>query len=228
MAKKIDELFDHDFDGIREFDNDLPGWWMWLFVISVIFSFFYIMHFHVLGFGDSSHVKLMKEYNPDYVALPGEQNAAVLANVYPTYKSPFYTPGIDVMQQDLRGGGAAAAGFVFAEEAEVDTSVVSLADAGAIAGGQKIYAQYCFTCHGAAGEGGIGPNLTDEYWINGGSFPEIIHTIKIGVPVKGMIAWSTQLSPEQILEVGSYVNTLAGTNPANAKAPQGEIYIAEK
>ncbi|GBE30482.1 Cbb3-type cytochrome c oxidase subunit CcoP2 [bacterium BMS3Bbin04] len=224
MSKKIDELLDHNYDGIREFDNDLPGWWTWLFILSIIFSFFYMAYFHVLGAGDSSQVKFMKEYDPDYRPLPGEQNSALLANVFPTYKSPFRTPGSDVMQQDLRGGGAGVVTeFALAEEEEVDLSVVPLTDAAALAAGQKTFTQFCFTCHGMSGEGGIGPNLTDDYWIHGGLFPEVIHTIKKGVPVKGMISWETQLSPDQILEVGSYAFTLIGTNPANPKAPQGDL-----
>ncbi len=117
--------------------------------------------------------------------------------------------------------------MAFAEEEAMDMDVTPLTDATMIAAGQKTYTQYCFTCHGAVGEGGIGPNLTDDYWIHGGSFPAIIHTIKKGVPVKGMIAWETQLAPEQILEVGSYVNTLLGTDPPNGKAQQGELYVME-
>ena len=52
-------------------------------------------------------------------------------------------------------------------------------------------------------------------------------TIKYGIPAKGMIAWKNQLTPSQIVEVSSYILTLQGTNPANAKAPQGEVYNAD-
>ncbi len=227
MTREKDKLLDHEYDGIGELDNDMPRWWVWLFIITIIFSFFYLMHFHVFGFGDSSHVKYMKEIYPDYEPLAGE-NPAMLANVFPSYKSPFYVPGADVMQQDLMGGGAKmAAGFMLAEEEAMDMDVQQMLAEADIAAGQKLYAQYCFTCHGSIGEGGIGPNLTDEYWIHGGSFPEVIHTIKKGVPVKGMIAWETQLKPDQILQVGSYAYTLIGTNPPNAKEPQGDLIASE-
>lgn len=79
-------------------------------------------------------------------------------------------------------------------------------------------------CHGAVGQGGIGPNLTDKYWLHDGSFTGIIKSIKYGYPAKGMIAWRSFLKEENILQVGSYVNTLKGTNPADAKAPQGDFY----
>ena len=97
----------------------------------------------------------------------------------------------------------------------------------ALANGQKVYISQCAACHKEKGEGGIGPNLTDEYWLHGGSFKEIFYTIKYGVPEKGMIAWEPLLSPVQMRDVSSYIKTLAGTNPPNAKDPQGELYVEE-
>jgi cytochrome c oxidase cbb3-type subunit 3 len=82
----------------------------------------------------------------------------------------------------------------------------------------------CAACHGQKGEGVVGPNLTDAYWIHGGGIKNVFKTIKYGVPAKGMIAWETQLSPSQIQKVASYVLTLQGTNPPNGKAPEGEIW----
>jgi len=73
------------------------------------------------------------------------------------------------------------------------------------------------------GEGGVGPNFTDEYWLHGGDVKSIFKTIKFGVPEKGMIPWQSQISPPQIQQVASYILTLKGTNPPNAKAPQGEL-----
>jgi cytochrome c oxidase cbb3-type subunit 3 len=228
MAKKKDELFDHEFDGIQEFDNDLPGWWVWLFIISTIFGIIYFAHYHVFGFGDSSRVQYLKQVNPDYRPLPSDQNASLLSNIFPSYNSPFYSGDYEVMQQDLRGYGATiSTDLASAQAEEVDLSVIALTDATALDGGKQIFGQFCYTCHGMQGEGGIGPNLTDDYWIHGGSFPEVVHVIKKGVVVKGMIAWETQLNQDQIIEVASYVNTMRGTNPPNQKDPQGELYVAE-
>ena len=96
-----------------------------------------------------------------------------------------------------------------------------------LAKGKEIYMTNCMACHGANGEGGVGPNLTDQYWLHGGAFENIVKTITDGVPAKGMIAWKAILNPEQIRQVASYVKTLQGTNPPNAKAPQGELYTGE-
>jgi len=90
-----------------------------------------------------------------------------------------------------------------------------------IAAGKAIFETRCFPCHGKLGEGGVGPNLTDDYWLHGGKFSNIVNTITNGVPAKGMVSWKGVLSPEQIKQVGSFILTLKGTNPPNAKAPQG-------
>lgn len=105
-----------------------------------------------------------------------------------------------------------------------EETVTVLTDAIALSSGKDIFTKNCVACHGVGGEGIVGPNLTDDYWINGGSIKNIFHTISEGVPAKGMITWKTQLSPNQIQEVGSYVRSLRGTNPPNPKAPQGEIW----
>lgn len=110
-----------------------------------------------------------------------------------------------------------------------ETNVELLADEGSLATGKKIYDLNCKVCHGGAGEGLVGPNLTDKYWIHGGSIQDVFKVIKYGVPDKGMLPWKDNLRPKQIQEVASFIMTLQGTNPPNGKAPQGEEYIpAEK
>lgn len=93
--------------------------------------------------------------------------------------------------------------------------------------GQTVFMTNCVACHGAKGEGGVGPNLTDEYWIHGGGITNVFKTIKNGVPEKGMIAWGAQLKPADILKVGSFILSLQGSNPPNGKAPQGDKYVPE-
>ena len=103
-----------------------------------------------------------------------------------------------------------------------EDNVTALTTPEGIADGKKLYAQYCVACHGEAGQGGVGPNLCDEYWLHGGNVKAIFKTITHGVPDKGMIAWDKQLNPLQIQQVASFIVTLKGTNPPGAKAPQGE------
>lgn len=91
--------------------------------------------------------------------------------------------------------------------------------------GKAIYNEMsCFACHGMNGEGNaIGPNLTDNAWIHGCDFQSVFNIIKNGNVAKGMAAYKTQLSDSRIQLASSYVLSLVGTNPANAKEPQGEI-----
>jgi cytochrome c oxidase cbb3-type subunit III len=106
----------------------------------------------------------------------------------------------------------------------VDENNITLADADGIAAGKALFTQSCVACHMADGGGGIGPNLTDEYWIHGGGLNDIYKTIKIGYPDKGMQSWQTMYSPAQMRNLTSFVKSLKGTKPATPKAPQGDLF----
>lgn len=108
-----------------------------------------------------------------------------------------------------------------------ENNVTLITDASRLDKGKDIYINNCAACHGQGGEGGVGPNFADNYWIHGGSINDIFKTIKYGVPAKGMIAWESQLSPSQMQDVASYIATFKGTNPPNPKEPQGELYEPE-
>jgi len=110
----------------------------------------------------------------------------------------------------------------------IDASTVSLlTDAASMEAGKAIYDLHCSVCHLSKGEGLVGPNMTDEYWIHGGSMADLYNIIVVGVPAKGMISWKDQLSPTEIQQVASYILSLQGTDPPNAKAPEGELYVRE-
>lgn len=82
----------------------------------------------------------------------------------------------------------------------------------------------CALCHRPDGGGNIGPNLTDDYWINGGDIKSIFRVIKYGVDGKGMASWQTNFSPKQIAQIVSYIKSLKGSNPPNPKEHQGQLY----
>ena len=105
-----------------------------------------------------------------------------------------------------------------------EDNVEVLTDEALLAEGKSIFAANCAACHGAELQGTVGPNLADSYWIHGGSVGDIFKTIRDGVPSKGMISWKAQLSPEQIQQVSSYIISMEGSNPPNAKEPQGELF----
>ncbi len=184
--KEQDIDLGHDYDGIRELDNSLPPWWLWLFYICIFWSAVYLWYYHVSDRGVNQETEYINE-----MAAAEDAKALYLAS---------QANSVD------------------------EKSVTVLTDEAAIAEGKDIYVANCLVCHGANGEGGVGPNFADKYWVHGGSINDIFSTIKYGVPEKGMISWKAQLRPAAMQKVASYILTFQGTNPENQKAPEGEIY----
>ncbi|MEM9547656.1 MAG: cbb3-type cytochrome c oxidase N-terminal domain-containing protein [Bacteroidota bacterium] len=108
-----------------------------------------------------------------------------------------------------------------------ESNLIAYTDARQLEKAYGLYIANCAACHGQEGQGGVGPNMTDNYWIHGGSISDVYQTIKNGVPEKGMIAWKTQMQPATILGLASYIKTLTGTNPPNPKKKEGELYVEE-
>lgn len=186
LERENEIMMDHEYDGIRELDNNLPPWWIWGFYFTIAFAGVYITYYHITGKGDLQIAEYKKEMEEGRL-----QKEAYLAKA-----------GAKVDENTV---------VVFTEATQLDK-------------GKETFKTFCAACHGQQGEGGVGPNFTDEYWIHGGGIKNIFKTVKYGVPAKGMIAWETQLTPVQIQEVSSYILTLKGTNPPNQKEPQGEIW----
>ncbi len=106
-----------------------------------------------------------------------------------------------------------------------EDELVALRDDAALKAGQERFLKNCVTCHGLHGEGIVGPNLTDPYWIHGGGIKNVYATIKNGVPEKGMISWKLVFTPKEIQQIASFVLSLQGTNPPNGKRPEGSMYV---
>lgn len=103
-----------------------------------------------------------------------------------------------------------------------ENTVTLLTSPDDIAAGKKIFSVSCISCHKETGAGDVGPNLTDDYWLHGGDVKSVFKTIKYGI--NAMPQWQNAYSNKQIAQLVSYLHTLHGTNPPNAKAPQGELY----
>lgn len=180
-----DKLTDHEYDGIKECDNDLPKWWISIFYVTILFSVLYLGYYHWGGGGKS----------------PVEE--------------------FEAEQQIAKYSTATASGTVGADLQDEKKLDEARNNKAIVAKGAEIFNLRCVSCHGTKAEGGIGPNLTDDYWIHGGKMVQIVKTIHDGIPEKGMIAWSVLLSNEDIISVAAYVKSLRGTNPPRAKGPQG-------
>ncbi len=135
--------------------------------------------------------------------------------------------GEEEYQEELRLEAIAAEARKANMLAGIDENTVVFDESGAaLSSGKSIFESNCAACHAADGGGGVGPNLTDEYWLHGGSIQDVFRVVKYGVVEKGMIPWQDQLSPEEMQQVSSYILTLVGTTPANPKEPQGDLFSA--
>lgn len=182
-------LLDHDYDGIKELDNDLPPWWTKLFYACILFGFVYMAKYHL--FGDPNQKQ-------EFEIEMAEAKIAV-----EEYKKT---------AKDL-----------------IDFETVTLlTEAEDMASGKKVFETNCIACHRPDGGGSIGPNLTDENWILGGGIKNVFHTItEGGRDGKGMVAWKGTLKPSEIQQVASYVLSLKGTDPKDAKPAEGDIWVDE-
>lgn len=104
-----------------------------------------------------------------------------------------------------------------------------------IAEGEQIFKTNCVTCHSEGGKGGIGPNLTDDYWKNQDQkelFKNVFHIVENGVPGTQMQAWGKNgiLTGFDIEKVAAYVYHINQELPdaAGGAAPQGEKASWEK
>jgi cytochrome c oxidase cbb3-type subunit III len=115
------------------------------------------------------------------------------------------------------------------QEAIDENTLVYVPDKAVIEKGKQVFlSNNCGSCHRNDGGGNmIGPNLADEYWLHGGDVKKVYLTIKNGVIEKGMPAWGKTMSPQHVKDVTFFVMSLQGTNPADAKAPQGDLFTTE-
>ncbi|RBN50814.1 cbb3-type cytochrome c oxidase N-terminal domain-containing protein [Flavobacterium psychrolimnae] len=182
-------LLDHDYDGIKELDNNLPPWWVYLFYACIIFGVVYMVRFEVLG-ADNQEMELKKEVAQAKIDIAEYMKTAP-----------------DMMDEK---------------------TVTLLTDPADLAAGKEIFTTNCAACHRADGGGQIGPNLTDDQWILGGGIKNVFHTlVNGGRDGKGMISWKGTLKPKEMQKVASYILSLKGSNPPDAKAPEGEVWVEE-
>ena len=107
------------------------------------------------------------------------------------------------------------------EEATQTAAQPAMTQEQILAAGKVTFDKICYVCHGKFGEGLVGPNFTDDYWIHGNRPEDLKKIIVDGVIDKGMLSYKSQLSNKQIDQVIAYILSLHGTNPPNQKAPQG-------
>jgi cytochrome c oxidase cbb3-type subunit 3 len=198
-----DKLTDHEYDGIQEFDNKMPEWWLIGFYFTIAYGFLYILLFHVL----------------EWAPLPEKEYVNELTTAYRKHNPEGYMKRMSGIAQTK-------------QKERVFKLLTSPSD---LAAGKKIFTgpkNLCFTCHGNEGQGLVGPNLTDDYWMHGYGVNTIMKNIKKGFPEKGMLPYGSnvRLVDTELNQLASYIISIRGSNPPNPKAidPAREILLSEE
>lgn len=204
------ETTGHEWDGIKELNNPMPRWWVWVFVVCCIWSAWYwvvypawpILGGHTEGTGGYTQYKELEKSQMEIV----ERQAAYLEK------------------------------FEAATNEEILNSPELYAFA--IAGGKAAFKDNCATCHGTGGAGGKGyPNLNDDDWLWGGKLNDIYLTLQHGIRMSGdedtrvslMPAFGKEktLNRDQINDVIDYVFTLSGGDKKENYVKGAEIFKAQ-
>ncbi|MDH5185414.1 MAG: cytochrome-c oxidase, cbb3-type subunit III, partial [Gammaproteobacteria bacterium] len=176
----------HSWDGLEEYNNPLPRWWLWLFYITIVFSLIYIVLYPTIG---------------NYGGVLGWSS--------------------DGEYQQEMDAADAKYGPIFTQLAQQDVAALS-ADKKATQIGQRLFLNYCATCHGSDAGGGAGfPNLRDKDWLYGGS-PEAIKTSIMNGRRGMMPPWGAALGEQGVDEVTAYVMRLSGRAVDASKASAGK------
>jgi cytochrome c oxidase cbb3-type subunit 3 len=202
--RKVDEVTgvettDHEWDGIRELNNPLPRWWLWVLWASIAWAVVYWI-FMPAWPGLTGYTK----------GVLGQSDRADVARQLAELKT-------------VRGAQAAKLTNASLEQIERDPQLQEYA----LALGASVFGDNCATCHGTGGTGSKGyPNLRDDVWLWGGSLEDIHHTITVGVRSGSDGARTSQmpafgrdqmLQPAQINDLTEYVMALS-RRPANKAA----------
>ncbi len=199
----------HEWDGIAEFNNPLPRWWLWIFYATIVWSVGYWVVY--------PSWPLVQSYLPGVL---GQSDRADLATTIAEAKQRQGTYLAKIEASDV-------------SEIVADKELFDFASAG----GRSAFGLHCSQCHGSGAAGFVGyPNLADDDWLWGGTLADIQHTIQYGIRSdhdetrsNDMPAFLTDetLDKEQINDVAEYVLALSNSGSDAEAAKRGEPLYAE-
>ncbi|WP_347268663.1 cytochrome-c oxidase, cbb3-type subunit III [Paracoccus sp. (in: a-proteobacteria)] len=211
-ARKVVEVpsTGHSWDGIEEYDNPLPRWWLWTFYATIIWGIAYLIASPAIPLvTGSTQGMLGGKYRSDVAAEIQRVNEA---------NAPIQAKLVDTPLDEI------------AADPELANYT---ANAGA-----AIFRTWCAQCHGSGAGGGKGyPSLLDNDWLWGGTLDEIYATIQHGIrdPKDGEARYSEMprfgtdemLDKDQISQVVNYVLELGGQPHDAALAAEGATVFAD-
>ena len=200
----------HEWDGIKEFDNPLPRWWLWTFYVTIIWGIGYTVVYPAWPY-----------LGGDGKATPGTSGYSSRADV-----------AADI--QRFVDANAAVDGKLAAAELSDIAGDAELSNY-AINGGAAVFRTWCAQCHGSGAAGAVGyPNLLDNDWLWGGSIEDIHATISQGIRTETdddtryseMPKFGEILEAAEIGQLTQYVLALSGQEHDKAAAAEGAtLYV---
>lgn len=187
----------HSWDGIEEFDNPMPRWWLWCFYLTIIWGVAYTIAYPAWPLVSSATSGLLGYSTRGEVV---EEIAAV-----------------EMANEGINARLASTELTEIAADAELNTYATSA--------GAAVFRTWCTQCHGSGAAGFVGyPNLLDDDWLWGGDIENIHATISHGIRNEDdddaryseMPAFGDILEPEEITSVVNYVMDLSGATPLDA------------
>ncbi|MBL1437390.1 MAG: cytochrome-c oxidase, cbb3-type subunit III [Rhodobacteraceae bacterium] len=210
VKKQEVETTGHEWDGIQEYNNPLPRWWLWTTYLTIIWGIGYIIAYPAIPLINGATPGLLgyssrAEVAADIAEIEA-QNAPLTARIIELELT-------EISSDELVGGEA---------------------DGFAYNGGRAVFQTFCAQCHGAGANGSKGyPSLIDDDWLWGGSIEEIYTTISHGIRhetdldtrISEMPAFGEFLSKEEIVGIVDYVGSLSSINGAVATEEHEMLFL---
>lgn len=188
-GKTMGHVWDED---LEEYNNPMPKWWSWLFIITVVFAFAYLALYPGLG----NNKGMLNWCSHADQGCANSQYKAEMEKMDATVKPLFDK----YMAMDVKAVAADKEGKEM---------------------GKRLYLTYCMQCHGADARGAKGfPNLTDNDWLYGGEPEQIKQTIEAGR--MGMMPPHAHLGADSIKDVANFVRSLSGLPNDSVRAAKGK------
>ncbi|WP_299408121.1 cytochrome-c oxidase, cbb3-type subunit III [uncultured Roseobacter sp.] len=198
----------HTWDGIEEFDNPMPRWWLWTFYVTIIWGIGYTIAYPAWPLVSSATAGLLG------YSTRGEVAAEIAA--------------VEEANAGINAQLASAELTEISANPELNGYAVSA--------GAAVFRTWCAQCHGSGAAGFVGyPNLLDDDWLWGGDIESIHTTIAHGIRneedndarYSEMPAFGEILEPEEISQVVNYVLELSGGQADAALAGPGAEVFAD-